>query len=223
MTEQPWQPLSARYGGTPIVETWQEGVPAWIRLPVRQWLFEQLSEDKVRNRLYARLHYHTLSNNDWIGVTDILSDNQLLDWVDAALHINRSERVHRTAYNYASSLDTLLCEGHSVWKVSERIDGLERRQDGTVTNAAHRATETARSTGRPASAAHLEAAWTATYGLHADPSKAFGEAVLAVEAVAVPEIVPRQADATLGHVLGQLTRQAHLYEMAIADKTGALS
>jgi hypothetical protein len=41
--EPSWQTLSARYGGTPIDQTWQEGVPAWIRLPVRQWLLQQLS------------------------------------------------------------------------------------------------------------------------------------------------------------------------------------
>jgi hypothetical protein len=110
--EPSWRPLSARYGGTPVGETWREGVPAWIALPVRQWLFQQLSEDQVRNRLYARLHYHTYSNDDWIGVADTLSDDGLLDWVDVALHINSDERSSRVVTNYAVQLDTLLREGH---------------------------------------------------------------------------------------------------------------
>lgn len=127
------------------------------------------------------------------------------------------------AYSSADELETLLREGHSIWKVSKNIDGLERRQDATVTSAAHQATKTARSSGRPASAAHLEEAWSATYGLDPEPSKAFGHAILAVEAVAVPAIVPNKADATLGHALGQLRNQGHLYELVIVDKTGAPS
>jgi hypothetical protein len=43
---------------------------------------------------------------------------------------------------------------------------------------------------------------------------------LAVEAVAVPAIVPNQADATLGHVYGQLTKQGQLYELVILDGDG---
>lgn len=100
---------------------------------------------------------------------------------------------------------------------------MERRQDATVTSAAHHATEIAQDAGRPASATHLEEAWTAIYGLHPEPSEAFHKAILAVEAVAVPAIVPKQADATLGHVFGQLDSQGHLYELVIVDKSGTHS
>lgn len=221
---QSWQPLSARRGGTPIDETWQEGIPPWIKDAVKDWLSGQLTETGVRKRLYARLHYHSLQD-EWSGFVGLplLNDDQILDWIDAVLHINTDEQPPAIAKRHAKRLDTLLREGHSIWRVSDENDALESRQDKTVTSAAHQATETARSAGRPAAAVHLEAAWSAAYGLHPDPSKAFGEAILAVEAVAVPAIVPRQADATLGHALGQLTRQGHLYEVVIADKTGAFS
>jgi hypothetical protein len=120
-------------------------------------------------------------------------------------------------------LEIILREGHSIWRVAPSLDALERRQDATVTRAAHHASQVAQSTGRPASADHLERAWAAAYGLHPEPSKAFGAAILAVEAVAVPAILPMQADAHLGHVFGQLKSQGNLYELVIVDKTGTPS
>jgi len=219
-----WQPLSARHGGTRIDETWQEGIPAWIRDAVRDWLSAQLANSGVRKRLFARLHYHGMAADQWFDSSNLLlNDNQTLDWVDGVLNLAMVERPKLLAQRDAEQLENLLREGHSIWRVSGAHDGLERRQDKTVTSAAHRATESARSAGRPAASTHLEAAWAAIYGIHPDPSKAYGEAILAVEAVAIPEIVPRQAGATLGHVLGQLTRQGDLYELAMADKTGAHS
>jgi hypothetical protein len=89
---------------------------------------------------------------------------------------------------------------------------------GSVTIAVRQAGDTATSSGRPAASDHLQIAWHETYGLHPDPSKAFSEVILAVEAVAVPVITPNQVDATLGHVYGQLRSQADLYELAITDK-----
>lgn len=118
----------------------------------------------------------------------------------------------------AAELETLLREGYSIWRVSDNGESLERRQDETVTAAAHQAAEVAESVGRPAAARHLREAWHKVYGLHPQPSEAFGEAILAVEAIAVPAIVPAQASATLGNVYGQLSRQGHLYELTIHSK-----
>lgn len=54
--------------------------------------------------------------------------------------------------------------------------------------------------------------------MHPDPSDAYDEAIRAVEAAAIPVVEPNNAGATLGHVLGQLANQGHLYEVAITDK-----
>jgi hypothetical protein len=205
----------------PIDQTWQEGIPAWINDSIRGWLRHRLSDDeKAARRLFARIHYSS--------PVDELNEQQILDWLDGMLHITAGfypagSFSGRAVKSYAKELENLLREGRSVWKVSDNEDALERRQDATVTSAAHHATETARSVGRPASAIRLEEAWSAAYGLHPEPSKAFSRAILAVEAIAVPAIVPNKADATLGHVLGQLRNQGHLYELAIVDKTGAPS
>ena len=219
----PWQPLSVRLGGAPpIDQTWQEGVPAWIDHSVRKWLSRWLySDEEKARRLFARIHYVGPGDDGYSGMVGKLDEQQVLDWVDGILHITADSSSHAVAF--AEELENVLREGHSVWKVSANRDALERRQDTTVTRAAHHATETARSAGRPASAVRLEEAWSAAYGLHPEPSKAFSRAILAVEAVAVPAIVPNQADATLGHVLGQLRNHGHLYELAIVTKAGVPS
>ena len=227
VTPGSWQPLSARRGGTPIDETWQEGIPAWIDHSVRQWLGLQLMEDETRDRLLARLHVTGASRVSTVtGRVEQLIEVELLDWIDGVLSIEAKREdnffCHSNEYD-ADKLETLLREGHSVWKVSDTCDSLERRQDETVTAAAHQAGQTAKSYGRAAAADRLRNAWSKTYGLHPDPSKAFGEAILAVEAVAVPAITPKEADAHLGHVYGQLRTQGHLYELAITDKSGVLA
>lgn len=222
-----WQPLSARRGGTPIDATWQEGIPAWIDQSVRHWLTLQLMDSNVCDRLFARLHitpsyrgYDVRAAAKAIKkMVENLGEVELLDWIDGVLRID-AERRHTSTHD-ADSLETLLREGHSIWKVSKACDSLERRQDETVTAAAHQAGQVAKSYGRAAAAEHLSNAWTKTYGLHPDPSKAYGEAILAVEAVAVPAITPKEASAHLGHVYGQLRSQGHLYELVITDKSGA--
>ena len=221
------QPLSARRGGTPIDETWQEGIPAWIDQSVRQWLRLQLMDGETRDRLFARFHItddvsaHAVRER----VVKQLNEVELLDWLDGVLSIDAEGEdylLHSIAYT-ANKLETLLREGHSIWKVSDRCDSLERRQDETVTAAAHQAGQTAESYGRAAAAERLRNAWSKAYGLHPDPSKAYCEAILAVEAVAVPAITPKEASAHLGHVYGQLRTQGHLYELVITDKSGVLA
>jgi hypothetical protein len=214
------QPLSARLGGVPIDETWHDGIPAWIDGAVREWLGFRLHDSSTRHRLFARLHYHY--TGDDLGVFETingLSEADLLDWIDGVLNIE-SEGLGGLGKYHAERLEIILREGHSGWMVTDSSDSLERRQNASVTAAAHQATQAARSRSRPAAADHLENAWREVYGLHPDPSKAFGEVILAVEAVAVPAIVPNKLDATLGDVYGQLRMQGHLYELVIPDKSG---
>ena len=213
----PWQPLSVRLGSEPIDQTWREGIPPWIDLAVRGWLDSQLADPRIRDRLFPRLHFTQKVAFGSSPVRD-LSEAELLDWIDGVLHITAGESNWFMGAD-ASDLEAILCEGHSVWKVSDNLLALERRQDAIVTAASHHAAQSARSTGRQAATDHLNNAWAAVYGLHPDTSKAYGEAVLAVEAAAVPAIVPNQPDATLGNVYGQLLHQGHLYELVILSKS----
>jgi hypothetical protein len=61
----------------------------------------------------------------------------------------------------------------------------------------------------------LSDAWSKAYGRHADASDAWDHAIKAAEAVLIDAVVPRQKDPTLGHVLGHLQRQGHLFKLVI--------
>lgn len=182
----------------------------------------------MRGRIFARFEH--VAFNDayswgmgYMETVNMLSSDDLLDWVDAALHIGASQDDTGAHHYNARDLRVLLADARSIWTVSAARDALELSQDPTVTEAANQAATTARTAIRDSAASRLEAAWKAAYGRHMDPSKAYGQAILAVEAAAIPIVVPNQAGATLGHVLGQLDRQGHLYEVAIIDKYGKAS
>jgi hypothetical protein len=155
-----WQPLSARRGGTPIDETWQEGIPAWIDQAVRSWLSVMLI--RTHERLFARLHFTgKFGDRERWRLVQSLNEADLLDWIDGALRVNADK--HRelglpdsSFLSDTEDLQTILAEGHSIWKVSDGLDGLERRQDETVTAAAHQASQAAESYGRAAAAERLK-------------------------------------------------------------------
>ncbi|MFD8373502.1 hypothetical protein ACFV2Z_22450 [Streptomyces sp. NPDC059688] len=84
-----------------------------------------------------------------------------------------------------------------------------------------RAKEVAESSGRFAASERLQKAWIAVYGRHPDPGAAYRHAVAAVEDVACPLFLPRDASPTLGKVRAHLANSAHKYAMVISDSNGA--
>lgn len=208
---KPWQPLSARMAGKPPDLDLEEGVPDWLDSKLRFWLRMALDNYGLRDRLSARFRVVDVGRS----VVETLDPVTLLDWVDAALHISKAVQSEGSHAYDARSLEDTFREGRSVWRVNDKQDGLEHRQDRVVTDAVRTAAD------RGPAAEHLRRAWNKTYALHPDPSKAYQEAILAVEAAAIPVVQPTNMQATLGHVLGQLDRQGHLYEAVITDKSGA--
>ncbi|GAA5065502.1 hypothetical protein [Nocardia callitridis] len=220
---QAWQSFNDRNAGRSADPAWYEGVPEWLEYPLREWLSSRLVVNNGwRQQVMARLRYIPRVRY-WYGFNaQGVPTHSLLEWVDATLHVmtHRSSYRDRLIPRYVGEVDAVLRDGRSVWKVGASGDALERRHDSTVTAAARDTTESAVRAGRDAGATHLRAAWDAAYRFHPDPSTAYREAILAVEAAAIPVVVPNQADATLGHVLGQLNQQGHLYQMAINDRSG---
>lgn len=100
-------------------------------------------------------------------------------------------------------LDAILEESRSAWKVGTRhgFPGLERRMPLGAQDAADHNTRT---TGRAGE--RLSEAWHAVYGVNPNPAHAYATAVKAVEDATIPVVVPKQTDATLGHVISQLKR-----------------
>jgi hypothetical protein len=100
--------------------------------------------------------------------------------------------------------------GGSVWRVAADGGSLERRIDPTVTDAMAEAASSKDST-----ADHLAAAWQAAYGRHPDPSRAYSEAIKAVEAAAAPMVLPTDRLATLGKIIGTLRQAPGRWELVI--------
>lgn len=129
-----------------------------------------------------------------------------LDIIDAAL----ADGVKKER---AFDLERLLTDGGSAWRVAEDTKALQRRVDPT-------ATEALRVTSDASAATHLNAAWTAAYGRHPIPSRAYSEAIKAVEVASIPAVLPHDRIATLGKVIGQLRQQQEQWHLAIAMPGG---
>lgn len=145
----------------------------------------------------------------------------LLDIVDCALV--GAKRTPKTSFrpdgkrwrapNRPADLDTILREGGSAYRVNDAGKGLERRLDGTVTQAARQTTDRAAD-----SSHHLNTAWQAAYGIHPDPTVAYAEAVKAVEATLIPLVLPNDPKATLGKALGHMRNTVDSWELAISNE-----
>src|SRR5262249_48786547 len=116
-------------------------------------------------------------------------DTVLLDVADATLADGTSKAAAR-------DLERLLADAGSAWRVADNRKSLERRVGPTATHAFRQS-----AVGNPGP--HPPAAWTAAYGRHPDPSRAYSEAIKAVEAACIPVVIPGEsgAKATLGKVI----------------------
>lgn len=72
----------------------------------------------------------------------------------------------------------------------------------------------------PRAAQRLRAAWKAAYGLDPQPSAAILDCIRAVEAVAIPVVIPNQDGAQYWHVLGHLTSQGEAWRLVIMGQHG---
>lgn len=123
-------------------------------------------------------------------------------------------------------LNTLLTEAGSVWKLHferGRIEGpdgestyrdiweLRRRVTSEATDAL-----TAMAQTPPDAASHLTAAWNHAYGRSPDPRSAYREAILAVEAAAIPVVALNNAKATLGTVIRELRSTPQKWHVVLA-------
>ncbi|MFE7719744.1 hypothetical protein ACFU44_11970 [Nocardia rhizosphaerihabitans] len=219
-----WRRHSHRIAGQMPDPIWHEELSDSLEHQVREWLGAHLMDARKRQQLAARLNF-TPNGDFWYLKAKGVPRHDLLDWLDAALDVIASYPRRYSIeldmdVDSVKQLDAVLRDGHSVWKVGSTGDALVRRQDPTATAAVRQAVESAGADNRNAVATHLQAAWNAAYGLRSDPSVAYREAILAVEAASIPVVVPHQVGATLGHVLGQLDRQGHLYRIGINDRSG---
>jgi hypothetical protein len=225
VTDTDWLPLSRRTAGRPA-EPLVEGVPEWLYPQLQRWLYQVLENDdggvKVRRpgggsapnteAIMLRLR---IGGSPWSLKAN---DPLFLDALDAAVRwVDHDQWPGKMTKADPATLESMLAAANSVWRVNADWEGLERRVDTTVTTAV---TSTIRGAGTEA-AQHLAAAWTAAYGLHPDPDKAYAEAVKAAEAVACPLVLSTSPTATLGTVRNHLRDAAAKWELVLPGKDGA--
>jgi hypothetical protein len=226
-----WQPLSRR--GTdpsPEEDTLHEGVPSHLAQPLLHWidsLFEHTdwedefsASERRAGRIAARVRLdlgsvplsraHAENNDDtWCASRALVylagesDDSVLLDVADAALADGASKEAAR-------DLERLLADSGSAWRVADNRKSLERRVEPTAADVFRQA-----ASGNPGP--HLAAAWAAAYGRHPDPSRAYSEAIKALEAACIPIVIPgaRGARATLGKVIIDLSDHQQDWRLAI--------
>jgi hypothetical protein len=228
-----WRPLSSRDADpSPDEEPLHEGVPPHLHQPLLHWVDTLFQHDDVgigsgkfedsqrrAGRIAARLRLdlrpvpartaYRLSDNAWrascalVDLADKSGQADLLDVVDATL----ADGVTKGG---AQELERLLADGGSAWRVADDRQSLVRRVDPTATEAFRQA-----ATGN--AAPHLAAAWTAAYGRHPNPSRAYSEAIKAVEVACIPVVIPgaKGAKATLGRVIQNLNDHPQEWRLAI--------
>lgn len=198
MAEQ-WKPLSMRLNGS-LDDTLYEGVPPHLGPALRDWL-KKSADDALLTRMVARLRLEVRRVS--MDNLDHIDGNQLLDAVDFVLHAGIRPRYEPlySAKDLRAGLGELLLDAGSAYQLNGRATGLERRVDATASESVR---EVVRSAAESPAADHLASAWEAVYGLHPNPSRAFSEAIKAVEAAAQPVIEPNNSKATLGSMLGAL-------------------
>ncbi len=219
-----WVPLSRRAAGLGPDPTLYEAVPDHLRPALRSWVSDRWSTNQpAREELQWRLRL-ALDEDD---VNRYLDGEDLLDVIDGILRwwpkselddVEKRDWISdpKIIPGPRSQLSDALNGGGSAWRINTGGGGVERRGDETIT-AATAATAAAAS---PESGGHLSAAWTAAYGRHPDPDKAYAEAVKAVEAAACPVVLPSNGTATLGKVRDHLRDASAKWELVVPGKDG---
>jgi hypothetical protein len=217
-----WVPLSVRSGRRALGDL-HEGIPMHLLAPLRYWIEGGLGyrsrpvgrTDPIRTALILRVatmigaslprtNDSVVRLNALILVGEADADTYL-DLLDALLRCDCS----------STELEAVLREGRSAWKVAPGGSSLVRRVDPSVQASADLAM-----TPDDLASVELAEAWDRVYGRHPDASDAWDHAIKAVEAMTIPIVVPNQAKATLGNVIGELGKTNTPFTFGLGGKAG---
>ena len=211
MTEEPtepWRPLGIRDDAdlSASYDTLVDGTPSWLEPSLRRWVTNTIGNSAgVVNRVERLLHltitdsrlqvpdqviryWSKADEHARLRVVDVLVRHRR-DNAEALWDERRDlSRLHADAI---FSLRDMLTEGGSLWTVDATDSrSLVRR----VNSALQAEVDTVISTHSDASR-KIAAAWHNCYKIDPQPNYAFGDAVLAVEAMLLPRTTP---DGTMG-------------------------
>ena len=236
-----WLPLSRR-DAPARPGALLEGVPEHLDRPLVEWGIAYLDghqELLKRVALQLRMSPEGQDAEHFIAAARSENSSRLLDLLDAAIHLDLSlrweldvrgptdNRMEASLADWISDyrwekggraeplerLDEMLADGGSAYEVDWHRRRLVRRVDAVVAAAGEMVMANQQSN-------HLRAAWTAAYGRHPDPDKAYDEAVRAVEAAAIPVLLPNGSRETLGKALAHIRQASHKWQLAIEGRNG---
>jgi hypothetical protein len=236
-TSGAWRPLSARESEeeAEAYRALHTGVPPWLRESLWEWIEEQIYYARTASHLLVwseglrRLERELRFETSWDGANEALglialrkklkaSPNLMLDVADYLINHIDFRPQHTRGEDSILPLDKLMEQSGSAYRVETNEDGrsarLVRRVDSTIEAAARRAMEQ-----QAAPSFLLRRAWNATYGLHPNPSDGYRQAVRAVEAAAIPVVLPNDKDATLGRVIGTLHSSPDRWQLSFTHRT----
>jgi hypothetical protein len=215
-----WRRLSEREGGR-APDGPYDGVPPHLESPLIDWLRAQFGIREALRSPKAITLVMSVANAARVVVRDSEWSEQVMDSLaaacraDAETFLDVIDATLATTRGGDERLRALLEAGGSVWTVAADGKSLRRRVDVAVQQAADRAMSP-----RDPASDELAQAWAAAYGRNPDASDAWDHAIKATEAVLIPVIVPAQAKATMGHVLGQLRRPENRWELTLPGAGG---
>ncbi|WP_138443428.1 hypothetical protein [Sinomonas susongensis] len=215
-----WRPFGVEDDAAEEYEALVDGVPDWMFTSFWSWVFSafqyavnpempyEMEQDVAFDRV--RLMRFERKCRVMVGFINTSTVSSALDSMQRAIQRRNLELVladfiiSEDYPSRAESLETILQEAGSVWKVGARAGkpALVRRVPEAVQDAADRTIASSRHAGK-----RLAEAWSATFGMRPDPSQAYALAVKAVEDAAIPVVCPTARNATLGKVIIQMRDQ----------------
>lgn len=218
-----WRPLFKKLQDEHSGDVLHEGVPDWLWSSLVGWLSTYISdtygpsEGAVRDiERQCRVPLNWRTGVD--GAADsllqrMMEDHDLaLEVINLVLSYSHRASTYSERETKLTSLEIMLEGAGSAWRdVGGDPPHLEKRVPDEVRD---RYLLTARQ-GRPAE--HLRQAWKKMYGRDPDPSSAYREAVRAVEAAATPVILPDDANATLGKMIGAIRDKPEKWSAPLGD------
>ena len=221
-----------------------EGVPPWARRSLLQWLAPILGavqrSDRLagtrstdfltlaERRLHIALDWRDDENsafNHLLGRMGADEEFFLRVLAIAIEHVDYGYSFQEQREALQQLADTLTDAG-MAWRLDIQqvatgeswhgqpmyrdVRTLQRRTSHEAVVAVHGIAQYAPDPGK-----HLGSAWNYAFGRNPDPGHAYGEAIKAVEAAAVPVVLPNDPAATLGKVIGQLRSTPHKWQLAL--------
>jgi hypothetical protein len=224
-----WRPLNVRdTADAAEYDTLVEGIPEWLERSLWRWVMDRAVRASDLTRKAERLlrvrmpqpkanehvfqaYWTSSGDEDRLRLIDFfLRDLQeVCEDPDSLLTYERLAEYQAPV----RQLDEILVQGGSIWRTTtEPYWSLTRRVDETT-----RALVELVSTPKTDAARKITSAWHACYRHEPDYDLAYRDAVLAVEAVALPKVIPNNNRGTLGHVVSHLADTRTRWTVGLLD------